>query len=170
MKNVLRSFSILAGLVLVPAVAATLAGQAAAADMLDVEIDQSRMMTLTGTPGAVIVGNPSIADVSLHADKIFVHGRAFGQTNLIVLDLNGAPVAQFDIAVKNTAQTAMSVYKGTLVGVRRKSYNCWPYCESAMQTGDDPEYNGVIITGNSMKSALATGKESSEAKAPAAPQ
>lgn len=145
-------------------------GQAVAGEVLDVEIDQSRMMTLNATPGAVIVGNPSIADISLHADKIFLHGRAFGHTNVIILDLNGEPVAQFEVAVKNTAASAVALYEGTLEGVKRKSYNCWPLCESAMQTGDNPDYNTVIITANSQKSALATGKETSEAKAPAAPQ
>jgi hypothetical protein len=161
-----HAFTLLASLALAP----LMAGQAAAAEVIAVAIDQSRMMTLSATPGAVVVGNPSIADVSLHADKVFVHGRAFGHTNLIILDLQGQPIAQFDLTVNNDAASAVALYEGTLVGVKRKSYNCWPLCESAMQTGDDPDYNIVITSANAAKSALATGKTSSEAKAPAAPQ
>jgi hypothetical protein len=128
------------------------------------------MLTVQASPGAVIIGNPSIADASLHLDKVFVHGRSFGQTNLIILDQRGEPIAQFDVMVKHTNESAMAVYKGTLEGVRRKSYACWPLCEADMQTGDDLTYNAGIITSNMTKTKFATGEESSEAKAPAAPQ
>jgi hypothetical protein len=166
MKNILLHFALLAGFAMAPFLGGTaLAGQA-----LDIEIDHSRMLTMQANPSAVIVGNPSIADVSLHLDKLFVHGRSFGQTNLIILDQKGEPIAQFDLMVKHTAQSALSLYGGTDAGVSRKSYTCWPLCESEMQTGDNFIYNDGIIKGNSAKTKFATGEETAEAKAPAAAQ
>lgn len=166
MKNTLLHFALLAGLAVVP----FLSAKAFADKSLEVEVDQSRMLTIQASPGAVIVGNPSIADVSLHLDKVFVHGRSFGQTNLIILDQKGEPIAQFDLMVKHTTQSALSVYAGSGAGVDRKSYTCWPLCESEMQTGDNFIYNDGIIKGNMSKTKFATGEESSEAKAPAAAQ
>jgi hypothetical protein len=166
MKNTLLHFALLAGLAVMP----FLGGNAFADQTLDVEIDQSRMLTMQANPGAVVIGNPSIADVSLHLDKVFVHGRAFGQTNLIVLDQNGEPIAQYDLMVKHTAESALTLYEGGPGGVDRKSYSCWPLCESEMAVGDNFVYTDGIIKGNSAKTKLATGEESSEAKAPAAAQ
>jgi hypothetical protein len=167
MKNTLLHFALLAGL----AVAPFLGGNAFADQTLDIEVDQSRMLTVQANPGAVIVGNPSIADVSLHLDKVFVHGRSFGQTNLIILDQNGEPIAQFDLIVKHTAESALTLYESTPVaGVTRHSYSCWPLCESEMAVGDDFPYTDGVIKGNSSKTKFATGEESSEAKAPAAAQ
>lgn len=167
MKNTLLHFALLAGL----AVAPFLGGNAFADQTLDIEVDQSRMLTVQANPGAVIVGNPSIADVSLHLDKVFVHGRSFGQTNLIILGQNGEPIAQFDLIVKHTAESALTLYESTpQAGVSRHSYSCWPLCESEMAVGDDFAYTDGVIKGNSSKTKFATGEESSEAKAPAAAQ
>jgi putative type II/III system pilus formation protein len=166
MKNTLLHFALLAGLAMMP----LLGGNAFADQALDVEVDHSRMLTVQANPGAVIVGNPSIADVSLHLDKVFVHGRSFGQTNLIILDQKGDPIAQFDLMVKHTAESALSLYAGGPGGVGRKSYTCWPLCESEMQTGDLTIYSDGMIKTNMAKTKFATGEESSEAKAPAAAQ
>ena len=61
-------------------------------------------MSLPTAPGAIVIGNPSIADVSIQGQNIFIHGRSFGQTNLIILDLQGNQVANFDLMVKHTAE------------------------------------------------------------------
>jgi hypothetical protein len=101
---------------------------------------------------------------------VFVHGRSFGQTNLIILDQNGEPIAQFDLMVKHTAESALSLFAGGVGGVNRKSYSCWPLCESEMLVGDNFAYTDGVIKGNMSKTKFATGEESSEAKAPAAAQ
>lgn len=167
MKKTLFRFALMAGLAILPfAGGSALAGS----HVVDVEVDQSRMLTVQANPGAVIIGNPSIADVSLHLDKVFVHGRSFGQTNIIILDQKGEPITQFDIIVKNTAESALALYEGATTGISRQSYVCWPLCESAMQTGDNLGYNDGIIKSNMAKTKFATGQDTSEAKAPAAPQ
>ena len=71
-----------------------------AAQELIIKTDQTQLINVAGVPGAVIIGNPSIADATVHGDKIFVHGRAFGSTNLIILDENGNQLASLDITVQ----------------------------------------------------------------------
>jgi Pilus formation protein N terminal region len=144
---------------------------ALAAQVLEVEVDKSRMLTISGTPGAIVIGNPSIADVTSNGDKIFVHGRNFGETNLLILDLQGNTIAEFDLITRHVNNAAMAIYKGsTNNGVSRSSYSCYPLCESDMQVGDNVIYFKTLIEEASDKTKFATGSETSEAQAPAAPQ
>ena len=71
-----------------------------AAQELVVKTDQTQLISISGNPGTVVIGNPSIADVTVHGNKIFVHGRAFGSTNLIILDENGNQLSNLDVTVQ----------------------------------------------------------------------
>ena len=66
---------------------------------LVIKTDQTQLISVSGTPGTVVIGNPSIADVTVHGNKLFVHGRAYGSTNLIILDENGNQLSALDITV-----------------------------------------------------------------------
>lgn len=147
------------------------AGSAFAAQKLEVQVDKSRMLTISGMPGAIIIGNPSIADVTTNGDKVFVHGRNFGETNLLILDLQGNTIAEFDLITRHTNDAAVTVYKASeRKEASRQSFSCYPLCESDMQVGDDFTYFKKLIEEASDKTEFATGSETSEAKAPAAPQ
>ena len=164
----------LAGVVLSSAFLSSMGGNANAAEVLAVESDRSIMVTLPASPGAIVIGNPSIADVSVNGDKLFLHGRSFGQTNLIVMDLNGNKIMDYDLVVRNAAESVVAVYTPgaafTTTGVLRRSYTCLPNCEAQMQVGDDNTFFGAILTQNSDKLKLGTGSQTAEAAAPAAPQ
>ena len=74
-------------------------GTANAAE-LHVPIDETKAFVLENAVSTVAVTNPSIADVSVHNDKIIlVIGRTFGTTNVIALDADGKPVATKRIRV-----------------------------------------------------------------------
>jgi Pilus formation protein N terminal region len=149
-------------------VAALAAGPACAGQVLTIEVDESQMLTLPTPPGAIIIGNPSIADVSVQGQQIFIHGRGFGQTNLTILDLQGNQIASFSVMGKHTQESAVAIYKG---GVNaRYSYSCAPLCEPELQTGDNEVYFGNTAAQTSKKFELATGNKTAEAEAPAAPQ
>jgi hypothetical protein len=137
-----------------------------AGQVLTVEVDESQILTLPTAPGAIVIGNPSIADVSIQGQQIFIHGRGFGQTNITILDLQGAQIANFDVIGKHTQVSALSVFAGP----HRYSYTCATYCESAIQVGDQKEYVDGLISTTSHKIELATGSKTAEAAAPAAPQ
>jgi Pilus formation protein N terminal region len=136
-----------------------------------VQVDKSRMLTISGAPGAIVIGNPSIADVTTNGDKVFVHGRNFGETNLLILDLQGNTIAEFDLITRHSNDPAVAVYKASdKRAASRESFSCYPLCEADMQVGDDIGYFKRLIEEASDKTQFATGSETSEAQAPAAPQ
>jgi hypothetical protein len=143
-----------------------ISASAQAGQLLEIEVDESQIMTLPSTPGAIVIGNPSIADVSIQGQKIFVHGRGFGQTNLTILDLQGNQIANFDVVGKQTKSSAFAVFRGP----DRYSFSCATFCEAEAQIGDQQDRMLGILAQNSAKIELATGNKTAEAAAPQAPQ
>jgi hypothetical protein len=139
---------------------------ASAGQILTVEVDESQILTLPSTPGAIIIGNPAIADVSIQGQKLIVHGRGFGQTNLTILDLDGNQIANFDVIGKHTQVSAVALYRGP----SRFSYSCSTYCEYEVQVGDNLEHLAGLLSAASGKIEMATGNKTAEAAAPQAPQ
>ena len=139
---------------------------ALAAQELIIKTDQTQLISISGTPGAVVIGNPSIADATVHGDKIFVHGRAFGSTNLIILDENGNQLTALDITVQLGGQNNLALYKAG----SRYSYVCAPTCEATLQSGDLPDWFADISKMDGKKSGTATGKSSADSEAAPAAQ
>jgi Pilus formation protein N terminal region len=160
MKN--GVLSVLAGVATVLA----MAGQAQAGQPFVVGTDMTSLVTLSTEPATIAIGNPSIADVTLNGKQVFIHGHAFGDTNVILLDRAGNMIANFDVTVKYEVANMVSIFgKG-----QRWSFTCAPYCESVMIPGDNFTYTSTMLTLNQQKNQFATGKISAEAAAPAAPQ
>ncbi|MCA0433818.1 MAG: pilus assembly protein N-terminal domain-containing protein [Proteobacteria bacterium] len=147
-----------------------LAGGALASDPLVIEADQSTMLSLPSTPGAVVIGNPTIADATVQGDKLLVHGRAFGTTNIIILDQDGKQSMNVEVSVRHEVQNLVAVFKADASGASRRTYSCAPLCQSELQIGDDVVYNGVLVEQIKNKIKLATGQEDSKSEAPPAPQ
>jgi hypothetical protein len=139
---------------------------ACAGQYLEIQSDESQMLTVAAAPGAVIVGNPSIADVSIDGNHVFVHGRSFGQTSLLILDATGNQILNLDLAVKHAQVSNVALFRG----VDRYSYSCAPYCETELQIGDEVDHFKAISEAIKTKTEIATGSKTAEAKAPAAPQ
>jgi hypothetical protein len=162
-------------LILGTAMIAALAAHARAeAQKLRVPVDESTILNLPTTPGAIVIGNPSIADVSIQGQKLFVHGRTFGQTNLTILDLEGNQVASFDLLGVRRPDDTVAVFKepleNNLKGLWRYTYSCVDGCESILTVGDEPKFFGISKDQTKDKNELATGSTTAEAKAPEAPQ
>jgi Flp pilus assembly secretin CpaC len=160
-KSVL--FTVLAGAAVMcfPLASAQAGGQ-----VLTVEVDESQILQLPKAPGAIVVGNPSIADVSIQGQKIFVHGRGFGQTNLTILDLEGNQMANFSLVGVHSQPATISVYRGA----ERYSYSCMPNCEAQVQVGDNTQFMSLTASQLGAKMGLATGSNIAEAAAPQQPQ
>ena len=160
MKSGLKS--LLAGVaIIISATQIALAGQP-----LIVQTDKSQLISVSAEPGAVVIGNPSIADITVNGKQIFVHGHSFGETNLMVLDGAGNQIANFDITVANSTENSVAIFQPS----GRRSYACAPLCESTIIPGDDAAYTGTILTMSQQKTEFATGKKTAEASAPPAPQ
>ena len=133
-----------------------------AAQQLVVKTDQTQLISVSGNPGTVVIGNPSIADVTVHGNKLFVHGRAYGTTNLIILDENGNQLSSLDITVMLGGENNLQIYKAGA----RYSYVCAPGCEGTLQSGDAASFFGDISKMDAKKSGTAQGKASTEQEAP----
>jgi maltoporin len=132
-----------------------------AGEQLIVQTDKTQLISVSAEPGTVVVGNPSIADVTVNGKQIFVHGRSFGDTNLMILDAAGNQIANFDITVMHNNTNAIALYKA---GVRT-SYTCAPLCETTMQVGDAFDHTNTLISTNQTKAGFATSVKSSDISA-----
>ena len=122
----------LTGFAFAAALAALAAPAAAASDVI-LNADQAKIIVVSGKPGTVVVGNPSIADVTLQGNRVVLMGRNYGVTNLIILDREGNQLAALDVTVQITDKNAVHVYKAG----GRMSLVCAPTCEQTLQVGDE---------------------------------
>lgn len=137
--------------------AALFAAQAQAGGFL-VEINQSRALRLSAPATAVMVGNPSIADVSvLGPQLIYVLGRSYGKTNLIALDASGKQITELNVNVVAPTSETVTLTKGT----GQLTYNCTPRCERTVAQGDDKESFDEAVKQSGDASALASGTATS---------
>ena len=138
-------------------------GAAFAGTPLTVQIDQSQLLTLASDPGTIIVGNPSIADVSLNGKQLFIHGHSFGATNLMIFDVAGNKMSEFDLTVGNSVSSQVSLYLGSAQnGQTRRTYSCAPTCEATVMIGDPSFYLDQLIGSTRSKADLANGVKSSD--------
>lgn len=144
--------------------AMTVPGQAA--ESLTLLTDQTQLLALSGTPATVVVGNPSIADVTIQGNEVFLHGRAFGTTNIIIMDAAGTRLSDFEVTVMKGGSNDVAMYKAG----SRFSYVCAPDCEATFQVGDNAGIFGLVTEQAKQKINLATGKTASEAEQPAPTQ
>jgi hypothetical protein len=115
--------------------------------------DQAKLLSVGGEPSTVVVGNPNIADVTVQGTNVFVHGRNFGSTNLIVLDKEGNQLANLDVTVMLGGNHNLNVYRGG----SKYSYVCAPLCQVVVQVGDKLEYFDGVADETAKKNGLATG-------------
>ncbi len=122
---------------LVLAAAVLLAGSAVAkaesGDGLTVPIDQARILRIQRQAASVIIGNPSIADVTIHdARTLVLTGRSYGTTNLVVLDSEGAVLLDDSVVVSANEAHSLRIYRQEA----RTTYSCSPTCEPKLAIGD----------------------------------
>ena len=126
---------------------------AAAADLI-VRYDQSQLLRLPRPASEVIVGNPSIADVSLQGGNLLVvTGKTFGITNVIALDTERNVIQDQRVVVERDAGRVVTVHKGG----SRYTYSCTPNCETNLTIGDNKEYFDQVKQSNSDKVKFSEG-------------
>lgn len=127
---------------------------AAAAEDLIVKYDQSQLWRLERPIAEIIIGNPTIADVTIQSgDLVVVTGKSFGITNIIALDANREVVAERRVLVQRDEQKVVNLHKGG----KRESYNCSPQCNPMTTIGDDPEYFETVAKLAERKMKLSSG-------------
>ncbi len=114
------------------------AAPALSATPLQVPLDQARPLALKAAAAGVVVGNPSIIGVTLQSDRLlFVTGKAYGTTNLIIVGEGGRPIYEGIITVTGDESTSgvVTVTRG-LTTVRQ---SCNPLCRKTPDISDDAE-------------------------------
>jgi len=120
-----------------------------------VDLNKTEIVRLPVDAASVVIGNPNIADVTVQSVRtIFVVGRGFGETNLIILDRNGDTVMDADIQVVNSRPDhSVRIHRGQM----RQTYSCIPYCQPSPVLGDDPEFIGGNTSSTPTNNAFTAG-------------
>lgn len=110
---------------------------AMAKDPILVKMDVSAVMRLTVPANTVVVGNPGIADVTIHdRQTLIITGRIVGATNLVVLDGKGQVIAEETIHVQRVQAGYVTVQRGP----NRFTYGCTPHCSPMVDVGDQNDH------------------------------
>ena len=129
------SLSLASGLTGTPAIAADGAP-------INVNVNMARILRINAAAATVIIGNPGIADVTIQDPQtLILTGKSFGQTNLIVLDSAGNPIADTMVEVVQMQAGVVTVFQGQ----SRTSLACAPTCQSVLMMGDDTKFSSEVL-------------------------
>ena len=135
---------------------------ALAGDLI-VQFDQSQLLRLPRPAAEIIIGNPSIADVTLQGGNLLVvTGKTFGITNVIALDADRNVIQDQRVLVERDERRMVNLIKGST----RFTFSCTPNCQPNLTPGDDIEFFGQISKHNADKTKFsASASETSDAGA-----
>lgn len=103
---------------------------------LIVKVDRAKVYRLSKPASTIIIGNPAIADATVEDERTLVlTGRAFGVTNLIVLDAKGEPIVDETVVVRGHETNTVRIYRRS----NRETLACAPVCEPTLTIGDNSE-------------------------------
>lgn len=132
------------------------AEQSRAGDLI-VRYDQSQILRLPRPVTELIIGNPSIADISVQGpDLLVITGKTFGVTNVIALDAERNVIQDQRVIVQRDEQRLVNLHKG----VMRQSFTCTPTCQPTITIGDDPSYFDLITKHSAQKTKFSDSGDS----------
>lgn len=135
------------------------AAQPAAADPINVVVDQAKVMRISRPADVVIIGNPAIADATIQDNQtLIITGHSFGTTNLIVLDASGQSIANEMITVGPQNESVVTVYRRAA----RETLSCNPDCAPTLTLGDSPQVFDTVNTQVSTHTSLSNDAASSK--------
>lgn len=98
-----------------------------------VALDQAFPIRLAEAAEGVAIGNPSIAGVSVQNDRfLFVTGRSYGSTNLVVVGANGRVLYSGRVTVTPDETDVVMITRG----VETARLECTPLCRPRPDIGD----------------------------------
>ena len=126
----------------------------AAADPFTVKVDETVTLKLGSPANSVVVGNATVADVSVaDAKTLLVTGKAFGTTNLTVLDRGGNTIYTAQLVVGGEPDNGLTIVRGA----GTYSYSCLDKCRATPMVGDDPSHFSNVMSTVTGKAATAKG-------------
>lgn len=108
-----------------------------------VKVNMARILRISAPASTVVLGNPGVADVTIQDPQtLILTGKSYGQTNMIVLDAKGNPVADTLLEVIQSQADTVTVYNGQA----RTTLACAPNCYPTVMLGDDPAFSGAMVS------------------------
>jgi len=113
---------------------------ARAADVVDVVLDQVKIIQLPEKVVTLVIGNPLVVDVTMLRgnNKMILTGKAFGQTQIVALDGAGEAIGESLIKVSADDTKNLVVQRG----LERESYHCNQRCQLTYALGDSTRHMG----------------------------
>lgn len=140
---------------LVALLAAPVAAQAETTAPISVKVNMARILRISAPAATVIIGNPGVADVTIQDPQTLVlTGKSYGETNLIVLDNMGNPVADTMIDVVQGTSDNVTVY----MGAARTTLACNPICQPTIMLGDDAAFSNSAYASSTLLETAAKPK------------
>ncbi|MBC8049644.1 MAG: pilus assembly protein N-terminal domain-containing protein [Chitinophagales bacterium] len=100
----------------------------------DLTLDEAFVLRLESDAAVIIIGNPAIADAAVENGRLLIlTAKSPGQTNLIVLDKDGAEILSHSLFVAFNGARFVSVFQRS----KRETLLCSPTCEHVVAPGDD---------------------------------
>jgi hypothetical protein len=119
-----------------------------------VKVDQTVAVKLASPANSVVVGNATVVDVTVHdASTLLITGKAFGSTNVMVLDRTGKAIWQTELAVTGGSDTSLTIVRGG----NTNTYSCTDKCRGTPSSGDDPAFFNNVMQTVTGKDAAAKG-------------
>lgn len=113
--------------------------------VVKVIVDFARPFILDRPASTVIIGNPAIAQATLSDDKtVILTGKTPGSTNLIVMDADGAEVANVVLDVVAAGGRLVTVHEGN----GRATYSCSQRCDPVQSGEESPTSSPPQATEN----------------------
>jgi len=120
---------------------------AAETDPISVKVNMARILRISAPAATVIIGNPGVADVTIQDPQTLVlTGKSYGQTNLIVLDDMGNPIADTLVDVIQAQSDLVTVY----MGAARTTLACTSTCQPMIMLGDDPSFTSAAVASSAI--------------------
>ncbi len=148
------------GFTLAFVVAVTLTPGTSSAQDLVVKYDQSQLLRLPKPVAEVIIGNPSIVDVTVQGGNLLVvTGKTFGVTNIIALDADRNIIQDQRVQVERERQNVVQLHRGAQIN----SYSCTPNCAPMLAIGDEAKFFEQVSKQNRDKTKFSEGAGEKEA-------
>ena len=98
---------------------------------IDVILNQAKILKMSRPASTVVIGNPEVADATVHdSNPIVLTGQGFGRTNIVVLDTAGNPIFDEQVSVRREQFSTLRIYRRSVT----ETLSCEPGCEAAYLT------------------------------------
>ena len=120
------------------------------------KVDETVTLKLSQAANSVVVGNATVADVTVHdARTLLVTGKAFGSTNLTVLDRAGNTIYSSQLMVGGENDNGLTIVRSGAT----YSYSCVDKCRATPMVGDAPGHFSDVMATVTAKQATAKGDQ-----------